>query len=109
MEKDIKAIFDEFYSEVGDLCIRLIQDEYAASEEYMEDYNFVKNKLITFNDEVTQEDMKSLCEEHVQSFIDWMMVSTTISSISNCLDHVLFKNTVVKTTENSTSKAKTLH
>ena len=109
MEKDIKTIFDEFYSEVGDLCISLIQHEYATSETYLQNYNFVKDKLLTFNDKVNQEDMKSLCEQHVQSFIDWMMVSTTISSISNCLGHILFQQTVVKVTENITVKANTLH
>lgn len=109
MEKDIKKLWDEFYESVSNITISLIHDEYTSSETYIQNYNFVKDKLLTFNDKVNQEDMKSLCEQHVQSFIDWMMVSTTISSISNCLDHVLFKNTVVKPTGNSTSKAKTLH
>lgn len=109
MKKDIKKLWDEFYESVSDITISLIHDEYASSETYIQNYNFVKDKLIKFNDEITQEDIKLLCEQHVQSFIDWLTVSTTVSSISNCLDHILFQQTVVKPTENSTSKAKTLH
>lgn len=109
MEKDIKKLWDEFYDQVSDITMSLIQDEYQSSEAYTQSYQFVKERLIEFNDQVTQDQMKNLAETNLPDFVNWLQISTAISSISNCLDHVLFKNTVVKTTENSTSKARTLH
>lgn len=108
-EKDIKKLWDEFYDQVSDITMSLIQDEYQSSETYTQSYQFVKERLIEFNDQVTQDQMKNLAETNLPDFVNWLQISTAISSISNCLDHVLFKNTVVKTTENSTSKARTLH
>lgn len=109
MEKDIKKLLDEFHDQVSDITMSLIQDEYQSSETYTQSYQFVKERLIEFNDQVTQDQMKNLAETNLPDFVNWLQISTAISSISNCLDHVLFKNTVVKTTENSTSKARTLH
>lgn len=109
MEKDIKKLLDEFHDQVSDITMSLIQDEYQSSETYIQNYQFVKERLIEFNDQVTQDQMKNLAETNLPDFVNWLQISTAISSISNCLDHVLFKGTVVKTTENRTSKAKTLH
>ena len=106
--EDIKKLWDEFYDTVSDITMSLIQDE-QSTEMFTANYQFVKDRLIEFNDQATQDQMKNLAETNLPDFVNWLQISTCISSISNCMDHTLFKQTVIKPTENSESKAKALH
>ncbi|EXU73879.1 hypothetical protein [Erwinia mallotivora] len=91
MENNIKNEFENFYNQVSDLTLNLIEGAYKTQDTYLQNYNFVKEKLLAFNEKTNKEEMKILAMEHPNLFIDWTNISTCIASIENCLQHLKLK------------------